>query len=75
MLKQIAEKSIRLRWRWSRAGKLDWWVNSVSSGSAGYAVQTAGSDGSKLLIFVLGAAQRLGPEVIDVHITYERAVR
>jgi hypothetical protein len=26
MLKQIAEKSIRLRWRWSRAGQLDWWV-------------------------------------------------
>jgi hypothetical protein len=26
---------------WSKAGQLDWWVKSVSSGSDGYAVRTA----------------------------------
>ncbi len=41
---------------WSPGGRLDWWSKSASSGSAGYEARTAGNDGSKLLIFVPGAA-------------------
>jgi len=36
---------------WSKAGQLDWWVKSVSSGSVGYVVRTASSAGCPLLIF------------------------
>jgi hypothetical protein len=45
---------------WSRAGQLDWWVTEGRSGLVGYAVQTAGNDGSKLLIFDLRAAHGHG---------------
>jgi hypothetical protein len=40
---------------WSKAGQLDWWVKERQD-SAGSAVATAGSAGSKLLIFVPRAA-------------------
>jgi hypothetical protein len=37
---------------WSHAGQLGWWVKDGRNGGVGYAVQTASSAGSKLLIFV-----------------------
>lgn len=43
---------------WSKAGQLDWWVKSGSSGWVAYGVLTASSGGSKLLIFVPRAANK-----------------
>ena len=38
---------------WSPGGQLDWWVKGRQQWFDGYAVQTVGNGGSKLLIFVV----------------------
>jgi hypothetical protein len=48
---------VRVEAATSRAGQLDWWVRDRQEWLVGYAVQTANSGGSELLIFVPGAAQ------------------